>query len=379
MRICHVVPGAYPGYAAPYEYTRALAQEGHQVDVICLQRQSQPLAEYIEGIRVNRVAPKHFSQLTWRDRHSLSTFTLTHIAKKSFDLVHVYAYRGCALLPLFGKRHVKKWVFDLRTGSVSENLWMSAIANKLSASESRLFSARIALDQNVGNHVFGRKLLFHVVPLGVDLSRFQVRTSKSEIRKRLNIPATASVIIYTGSLVAKRRPEKLLEAFAEVAKKFTGAMLMVIGDDGALPQLRQQAQHLDIAEKVLFLGRVPFQEIQDYIVAADIGLAYVPNTPQYQYQPPLKTVEFMACELPTVATNTAGNLVFIKDGYNGLLSPDTSHDIGKCILEFLVKPELYQSVRQNARRSIFQYDWKIIVKEQLLPLYEQLLAGEMNN
>lgn len=377
MKLCHILPYFYPYYAGPYEYIRVLLEEGHQVDLICFQRSSDPMIESRERLSIYRVSTNNHQRLSSQDRFNLSSKALTHIAENSFDLVHVYAFRNCFILPFFGKKYVKNWIYDLRTGSVSSNQVLANISNKLSALENRFFTASISLDPNVGNKVLGQNRVFHVVPLGVDLQRFRPISSKIAIRAKLNLPATARVVVYVGSLVPSRQPENLLNAFAIAAKKHKDIMLMLVGDDSAIPHLQSQTQSLNIMERVLLPGRIPYDQIQNYIAAADIGIAYVPHTPQYRYQPPLKTVEFLACGLPTIATNTEGNTTFIQDGYNGLLSSDDVNALGNALCKLLDDPKLFERLQSNARYSVMNHDWRDIVKQCLLPLYEKIVYASV--
>jgi len=111
----------------------------------------------------------------------------------------------------------------------------------------------------------------------------------------------------------------------------------------------------------------------EYVRAFDIGFAYVPDKPQYRDQPPSKTVEFLAANLPVLATNTPGNQEFIDSGENGHL---VSHDIdayANGLTTLLSNPAYRDTISSGARESVDEYDYKSIVENELLPLYRRLL------
>lgn len=121
----------------------------------------------------------------------------------------------------------------------------------------------------------------------------------------------------------------------------------------------------------MFLGKVPYEDVPDYLVNSDIGLAYIPKTKIYDVQPPLKTFEYLAASLPVVATNTLGNLEIIKDGINGLITLDNCQDFAEKIIRFLKDSQLRSQIKNNAINSIIKYDWKNNVDE-IVRIYKEV-------
>jgi glycosyltransferase involved in cell wall biosynthesis len=109
--------------------------------------------------------------------------------------------------------------------------------------------------------------------------------------------------------------------------------------------------------------------------AADIGISYVPKTPQYDPQPPLKTVEFLACGLPTIATDTVGNRVFIRNEYNGLLIDDTVESLSNAIVKLVTDTSLRTKFASVSRQSVRKYDWQNIVEKKLIPIYRWIISN----
>ena len=372
-KVCHVIPFYYPQYAAPYEYTQKLAQKGYHVDVIALKRPHEPKVVHQDNMSIVRVDVNLKQRFMGAGFAPLIAAARQRIKKQDYDLVHVYAFRGCGILPLMLRSAAKHWILDIRTGNVSHTDFWANIADKLTAIESKCYSAYIALDEYVGYKVLGKHAKFHVVSVGADLHKFQP-IQKDNFRVQAGLPTAIPFVIYIGSLDVRRKPDILLEAFALAMRTCHSAKLLIVGDDGAIPRLSSLAKRLGIDEQVIFTGYVPYNEIPNYIACADIGLAYVPNTPEYFYQPPLKTAEYLACGLPTIATDTDGNKYFVQHEVNGLLVNDSVESVAAAIERLLTDAKLYARTKNEARSSVTQHDWDNIVSNRLIPFYESLLV-----
>lgn len=101
-------------------------------------------------------------------------------------------------------------------------------------------------------------------------------------------------------------------------------------------------------------------------------LAYVPRRP-YDAALPLKTLEYLACGLPVVATNTVGTRMVVQSGVNGLLVDEDRHSFAKGICE-LAKVPWFPTASENARHSVESDDRVTIVSQRLIPLYQGLLG-----
>jgi len=374
MKTCHIIPCYYSHYAAPYEYSRRLARMGLDVDVLAYSRPDEPASEVIDGVHVKRVPSVEHEHFSPKDAYIFLSELLRWLDKRYYDLIHVYAFRGCNLLPRLRRNRTAHWLLDIRTGNVSANRVRSRLANQVTRIESRVYDTCIAVDQHVGNRVLGPEQRFHVVPIGVDTEKFQPNRHL-DLRRQLGIADDRLVVVFNSSLVRPRMPERVIQAFAQARRQCLQLSLLIIGDGtkGIIDELRMLAGSLQVAEDVFFTGYVSYGTVQHYITAGDIGLAYVPIIPQFDSQPPLKTAEFLACGLPTLATHTLGNTVWIRDNENGLLIRDDPESITEGIIRLACDPALRAQLAGAARPSILQHDWSRIVSERLLPVYTQAL------
>ena len=375
VRVCHVVFSHYPAAntTAP-QYSRHLADQGIQIDLLALASSSdEALQEQLNGISVFRVP----AGAEGRSLNSLRKFAAAlakQLQTQNYDFVHVYAFRGAAYLKLRCHKVRTKWLLHVISGNLVGGI-RSKISNWLTRSESYLFDQVVA-DTAVGRKVLGRRS-FVQIPVGADFSQF-VPGGNERFRTQLGFNQKHIVAMYSGSLSSLRKIDRLIESFSIASKQFSELRLLFVGDGDQLPSANALVAGLGLTGKVHFVGQVPHSEVPNYVAVADIGLGYVPMTPEYDPQPPLKTVEFLAAGKAVLATATGGNTLFVQDEVNGLLVNDHPHSLADGILRLARDPSLREKLGRTARASVLEYDWKRIVEEHLLPVYDQLVTNSNN-
>lgn len=215
-----------------------------------------------------------------------------------------------------------------------------------------------------------------IVPVGFDKNVLYpiAKDKKRRFRKNMNIHESQPLLVFCGAISKFRQLDRLIRAFEKVHRTFNEAKLLVVGDGDDLENLKNLAQYLQIESSIIFTGRVSHEQLVNYISMADIGISYVPIKESYTYNPPLKTFEYLACGLLTIATKTDANCNIIKDGLNGILVDDSPEDISTTIIDLLRDRKSQVSLRENARNSIMSFDFSCIAKKYLIPLYDRLLS-----
>jgi len=371
LRVCHIQFAYYPGQGNTdiYEYTQNLAKLGVDVSVIVAGRNGEPKFEDINGVSVYRVV--YFDNLKKRNIIQLNKF-YNKVKKEieKYDVAHFYYSFGCYRV----YKLVKKWcnavVCDLRSGAVRGDIISKVGINIIKRELERfdgIFCPEINIIKNISvNH----KNIFEV-PLGANFEIFKPVSPK-------NTGVTLkseNVLLHSGSLHPNRNLHILLYVLKDLLKAYD-LKLLFVGDGPDYTQLRDISEIMGVSDSVIFVGYVPYPKVAEYYQIADIGISYVPITPEYNLQPPLKTVEYLATSLPVVATSTLGNKKFIKNGYNGVLVKDSTESVKDGIRFILENETIKKKLRKNARRSVIEYDWSNIVKNKLLPAYEAILEGE---
>lgn len=120
---------------------------------------------------------------------------------------------------------------------------------------------------------------------------------------------------FVGQLQSWQRLDLLLEAIAHLHKESIFYKLVVVGDGVMRETWEMRAASLGLAQHVRFVGRVPWEEIPNYIAGFDLGYAgAVPLSAGLMYLSPLKLYEYAAMGKPIVAADHADARKLMADG-----------------------------------------------------------------
>jgi len=118
-------------------------------------------------------------------------------------------------------------------------------------------------------------------------------------------------------LEAIYRPQRVLERFAEVARVWPQARLVVANDGALRARLEAEASALGLAERVRFVGRLPADEQARWYDAARWYLS-LPESDSVA----VSVLEAMAHGCVPLLSDLPANRELVRDGENGLIVAD---------------------------------------------------------
>jgi len=207
------------------------------------------------------------------------------------------------------------------------------------------------------------------IPNGVDTARFAPLSDsrQSEMRRRLGLPATGALVIYSGRLVAEKRVNHLLTIWPAIRQQFPDAALLILGDGPEKARLTA-----DSLPGVTFLGLV--EDVAPYLQAADIFV--LPSATEGLSNAML---EALAAGLAVVATAVGGAPDVIAHGQNGLLiAPDDLPALQNALEVALANSPLRQALGRAGRETIVARYSLYQTADQLAALYQSLLTKSLN-
>jgi len=130
-----------------------------------------------------------------------------------------------------------------------------------------------------------------VVPIGIDNTAVQVLPEKKIIKNRL---------VIVSALFESKGIQLAIDALRELPQ----AVLTIVGTGPYESALRQRAQVMGVADRVVYTGRLSRQQVFAEIAQSRVALAtYVPQEHSYtRYADPAKPKEYLACGVPVVIT-----------------------------------------------------------------------------
>jgi glycosyltransferase involved in cell wall biosynthesis len=206
-----------------------------------------------------------------------------------------------------------------------------------------------------------------VVPCGVDTSVF---TPHGWVAPRSKRPR----LLVLGRLVERKGQEDAVRALRAVPD----AELVVVGGppvdavdaDPEVRRLRAIAETEGVADRLVFAGSVPRDDVPAWVRSADVVLA-VPWYEPFGITP----LEAMACGRPVVATAVGGLVDTVVGGVTGdLVPPRDPERLGETLAALLADDERRAAYgAAGVRRARARYRWSRVVAETET-VYRQVLA-----
>ncbi|MFH1058009.1 MAG: glycosyltransferase [Pseudomonadota bacterium] len=165
-----------------------------------------------------------------------------------------------------------------------------------------------------------------VVANGVDQALFSPG-DRAAARRELGLPLEGSLLLYVGWLVAVKGPDLALEALAKVPD----ARLAIVGAGGMEKSLRAQAARLGLADRVIWAGAQPHQNIARWLAACDALVL-----PSRSEGEPNVVLEALCAGRPVAAAAVGGAPALVREGVNGdLARPEDPADLARAVAAVL--------------------------------------------
>lgn len=216
-----------------------------------------------------------------------------------------------------------------------------------------------------------------VIPNAVNVESFSLASPPDPgLQTKLGLEG-CTVIGFIGSFYAYEGLDLLMAAVPALVQARPDVKVLLVGGGVQEANLRQQALNLGIADKVVFAGRVPHQDVTRYYDLINV-LAY-PRHPMRltELVTPLKPLEAMAQGQLFVASDVGGHRELIEHNKTGVLFTAGSADaLAQALLDLLNNPTLWPILRANGREFVENVrNWKNSVANYVEP-YQQLLNGK---
>jgi len=203
-----------------------------------------------------------------------------------------------------------------------------------------------------------------VISNGIDLKKFTPGERSEQVLQRLNLPLDRPIVLHVNRLYDEKRIDVLLDA---AAKMKSNAHIALAGAGPLEADLREQAERLNLGDRVSFLGFVRDADLLALRRSSDVFV--IPSEAELQS---LSTMEAVACGLPVVAANSYALPELVHHGENGyLFQPGNSDEMASYVDKLLADPALRTKMGQKSLEVIAKHERSKIL-DQWESLYRRL-------
>lgn len=203
----------------------------------------------------------------------------------------------------------------------------------------------------------------HLIPFGVDITKFAPQQSKSDAVIRIGTVRT---------LAEKYGVEYLIRGFAKVSNKYPLCQLEIVGDGPLRVSLGQLCKDLGVHEKVVFHGYVnqndSFEKYIAILGSFDVfAILSILDSETFG----VAAVEASACAIPVIATRVGGLPEVISEESTGILvAPKNVEETANALERLICDKQLRLDMGANGRRKVERlYNWSANVA-QMIDLYK---------
>lgn len=339
------------------------------------QQRNGVIAHRLWAWQPTRENPGFLSRMAYYLLFPLHAFLWLLFNYRNYDAVITSSppiFTGLAALP-FGLVGGKPWLVDVR------DLWIDAsiglgfinedtLIEQLSRAYEKLVletADRVTVTTNIlGERLVDRygindQKIVHL-PNGVDTDKFHPRDNGTE-----------PTIVYTGNVGHAQDLESCIQAMKDINHQ--NAMLKIVGDGDIKSDLERLTAKEDLEDSIEFTGLIPRTEIPEILSEAMVGLAPLKPNKTLEYAIPTKAYEYMACELPVVATGTGEIETLIDESNGGIFAENTPDQLGEIFESLLTDSSLRKTLGEQGRQHMIEHYDRRVVSQRLDRILTELL------
>ncbi len=352
MKITILVVGFPPRWTggteiATYNIAKYLMKRGHEAHIITTLDDGLLKKSTEEGFFIHRIESSEIPML-------FSIRALFEEKRIGSDIIHAQGlYMG---FPAFLIKKILKrpYVIWSRGSDVYFSWKYKSLTSKPILKNA---DAVITLTEDMKKEmqkIYDREIF--VLPNGIDSWKFN-SLSKENSRKELKIQENEKIILFVGGLRHVKGARYLIEAMKTIIDREKNARLLIVGDGDEKEFLKDLVKRLNLQEHVNFAGKIPNENIPEYMVASDIFVL-----PSLSEGFPVTVLEAMASGLPIVTTDVRGLSEIVKEGENGfLVKPENPGEIAEKVLLILEDTELRERISLSNKEKSKKYSWESVV------------------
>jgi glycosyltransferase involved in cell wall biosynthesis len=369
-------------------YAQTLLGEGYEVDAFALRREGLSPEEVVDSVRVFRLQKREINEknpfgylfrLLRFFFKSAWAVTREHMRCR-YDLIHVHSVPDfevfATLIPkLMGARIILD-IHDIVPELYATKFRISdkTILFRLLVFIERL-SIKFADHTIIANHLWHQRLLERSAR-PEECSTVLNYPDRSVFYRRPRKPRGEGefVMFYPGTLSWHQGVDLVIRAMALLRAAAPDLRFIVYGDGHERDALLALVKELDLESQVSIQAEKSVKEVAETMADVDLGVEPKRKRSFANEALSTKILEFMAMDVPVLASDTRVHEMYFKDAIEYFES-DNIEQLAAKILELKQNQAKRDSLRARGTNLVQQYDWHE-KKREYLDLVDRLVGAE---
>jgi len=263
-----------------------------------------------------------------------------------------------SLLPLLMPKTIK-FVFDIRQLGLTPGNSLKSTLRNVRLKFNYVFLSRYLYDhtcfafEDAAIKILGtewKEKKASVMEVGVNQIFFNIQHTQI-IRNDRKLE-----LIYVGSLSKLRKLEVIMDAVNLISIHSGEFHITFIGYDPD-NYYSTYVNKNNLKKFITILEPVPYKEIPSIVSNYDVAIAYVPDHPDWLYQPTLKVKEYCAIGIPVIASENRPNRAFVKENKNGVFFSNSAEDICRAVVLLLNNKDLLNKLSEFSQNNRHGSTW----------------------
>ncbi len=202
-----------------------------------------------------------------------------------------------------------------------------------------------------------------VIPNAVDIEKFSMGRPKDDgLARKLGLEKK-SILGFIGSFYAYEGLPLVLKALPSIRESVPNISLLLVGGGPQQDLLKAEVEKRALKDYVVFAGRIPHEEVQQYYDLVDIFVYPRLSMRLTELVTPLKPLEAMAQGRLVLASDVGGHKELIKDRVTGYLFPaNDASCLASTVKNLLEQRAEWPAMRKSARQFVEeQRNWAVSV------------------
>jgi len=213
-------------------------------------------------------------------------------------------------------------------------------------------------------------------PVSVNENSFVFKPEgREQIRSKYNV-RDRRVLLYLGKFGYLYYNEEISQLCRTLFEHIKSMFFLIVTSND---KSRIQKMFRDVGlpiDSYAITGNLSYDEVKDYISAADIGLSGVPPTPAQKYRSPTKVAEYLLCGLPYITCKgvSEDDVYAMENNVGVVLKSFNKEDVMENIVNInILLSEEKESLRNRCRKVGIEYRGMTNVDKLLEKVFNEVI------